>query len=224
MESRVTVRSIACAVLSSRARSRSVGPSPADAAEPKLDNGIGTQAALSNPNCDPETKRDQDPVDRAGAVCEGRAAADKNGGKHRARRHQGLGEGRHRRRGGPHEAAHDAGRDRDRGTKPGDRRDRCAGRQREVTRARCSQQFYETYGRSSTSSSTCGPGSTSRRSAPTRSPIAEKKPFAVLSALKTTGDVLAQQKIITFDVPSDPEGHRDSRRRTGGRGRRTTSR
>ena len=31
------------------------------------------------------------------------------------------------------------------------------------------------------------------------------KPFAVLSALKTTGDVLAQQKIITFDVPTDPE-------------------
>ena len=35
--------------------------------------------------------------------------------------------------------------------------------------------------------------------------IAEKKPFAVLSALKTTGDVLAQKHIITFDVPSDPK-------------------
>ena len=34
-----------------------VGPPPASAAAPKLDNGIGTQAALANPNCDPQTKQ-----------------------------------------------------------------------------------------------------------------------------------------------------------------------
>ena len=59
--------------------------------------------------------------------------------------------------------------------------------------------------RRSTSSSTCAPGVDESAQRADALAIAEMKPFAVLSALKTTGDVLAQRKIITFDVPTDPE-------------------
>ena len=55
MESRVTVRSIAALSVAERV---AVGDrQPSGAAEPKLGNGVGTQAALTNPNCDPETRQ-----------------------------------------------------------------------------------------------------------------------------------------------------------------------
>ena len=75
---------IACAVFVA-GRSTVVGPSAADAAQPKLDNGIGTAGRAVEPELRSRDQGDQDPVDRTGAVREGRPAAE-NGGKHRARR------------------------------------------------------------------------------------------------------------------------------------------
>ncbi len=78
MESRVSSALVACAVFVAGALAI-VGPSPADAATAKLDNGIGTQAALSNPNCDPETKEIKILL-IARAPCVKDVPADKNGG------------------------------------------------------------------------------------------------------------------------------------------------
>ena len=70
----------------------------------------------------------------------------------------------------PTQAADDPGRDRDRGTEPGDRLDRRA-RRRRARRERDAQAVLrDVRPRRSTSSSTCAPASTRPRSAPTRSP------------------------------------------------------
>ena len=65
--------------------------------------------------------------------------------------------------------------------------------------------FYETYGRKLDIEFYVRSGLDESAQRADVLAIAEKKPFAVLSALATTGDVLAQKKIITFDVPSDPK-------------------
>ena len=54
--SRISRALLACAVFVGGAIAV-IGTSTATAAGPKLDNGIGTPAALANPNCDPQTKQ-----------------------------------------------------------------------------------------------------------------------------------------------------------------------
>ena len=86
MESRASRALLACAVFVAGALAV-VGPSAANAAGPKLDNGIGTQAALSNPNCDPETKEIKILLIARAPVREGRARRQERR-KHRAGRHR----------------------------------------------------------------------------------------------------------------------------------------
>ncbi len=64
---------------SSSEPSRSSGRHPRVPRRPKLDNGIGTQAALANPNCDPQTKQIKILL-IARAPCVKHVDAAKNGG------------------------------------------------------------------------------------------------------------------------------------------------
>ena len=202
MESRASRALIACGVFVAGAFTV-VGTSPANAAAPKLDNGIGTQAALSNPNCDPETEEIKILL-IARAPCVKDVPADKNGGSTASGVTRdsvkvvivveedptkppttpgGIGiAGRNQATGGTGALA-DAARD----------------------ESEMLAHFYETYGRTLDVEFYVRSGLDESAQRADALAIAEKKPFAVLSALRTTGDVLAQKKIITFDVPSDPE-------------------
>jgi hypothetical protein len=202
MKSRATRALIACAVFVAGALAV-VGPSPASAAGPKLDNGIGTQAALSNPNCDPETKEIKILL-IARAPCVKDVPADKNGGSTAPGVTKdsvkvvivveedptkppttpgGIGiAGKNQATGGTATLADDAKYESD-----------------------MLAHFYETYGRKLDIEFYVRTGIDESAQRADALAIAEKKPFAVLSALATTGDVLAQKKIVTFDVPSDPK-------------------
>jgi hypothetical protein len=173
------------------------------AASPELDNGVGTAAALENPNCDPDTgqirilliarvpcAKDVAAADNGGATAPGvtRDAVKvvivveedptkpptTQGGVGIAGRNQATGS-------------------------TGTLAD---GAQYENDMLK---QFYETYGREIDIEFYVRTGVDEAAQRADAIAIAEMKPFAVLSALKTTGDVLAQRKIITFDVPTDPE-------------------
>jgi hypothetical protein len=173
-----------------------------DAASVKLDNGVGTAAALDNPNCDPDTgeirilliarvpcAKDVAAADNGGATATGvtRDAVkvvivveedptrppSTPGGIGLAGRNQAT---------SSTGALADAARD-----------------ENEMLK-----QFYETYGRDLEVEFYVRTGVDEAAQRADALAIAEMKPFAVLSALKTTGDVLAQRKILTFDVPTDP--------------------
>ena len=170
---------------------------------PKLDNGIGTQAALANPNCDPQTKQIKILL-IARVPCVKHVAAAKNGGSTApgvtkdsvkvvivveedptkpATTPAGLGvAGKNQATGGTATLADDA-----------------------KYESEMLAHFYETYGRKLDIEFYVRTGLDETAQRADALAIAEKKPFAVLSALKTTGDVLAQKHIVTFDVPSDPK-------------------
>ena len=201
--SRATRALVACAVFVAGAVAV-VGPSPASAAGPKLDNGIGTQAALANPNCDPQTKQIKILLIARGPLREARAPPSKNGGSTAPGVTKdsvkvvivveedptkppttpgGIGiAGKNQATGGAGTLADDA-----------------------KYESEMLAHFYETYGRKLDIEFYVRTGLDEIAQRADALAIAEKKPFAVLSALPTTGDVLAQKKIITFDVPSDPK-------------------
>ena len=199
---RVTRALVACAVAVAGAVAV-VGPSAARAAAPKLDNGIGTPAALANPNCDPQTKQIKILL-IARAPCVKHVDAAKNGGSTApgvtkdsvkvvivveedptkpATTPGGIGiAGKNQATGGAGTLADDAKYENE-----------------------MLAHFYETYGRKLDIEFYVRTGLDETAQRADALAIAEKKPFAVLSALQTTGDVLAQKKIITFDIPSDPK-------------------
>jgi hypothetical protein len=177
---------------------------PASAADqqPKLDNGVGTKAALENPNCDPQTGQIKILL-IARAPCVTHVAASKNGG------------------------ATSPGVTRDSvkvvivaaadpTTVPSDLAgavlggtDQATGKTGTLSDAardenKMLSQFYETYGRKLDIEFYTRTGLDEAAQRADALAIAEKKPFIVLSALPITGQILADKKIISFDTPSDP--------------------
>jgi len=175
---------------------------PAVGAAAGLDNGVGTAAALKNPNCDPETKQIKILL-IARAPCVRHVAAAQNGG------------------------ATSSGVTRDAvkvvivaasdpNTVSSDIASAVLGGTNQATgktgtladAARDENQllskFYETYGRKLDIEFYTRTGLDEAAQRADAVAIAEKKPFIVLSALPITGQILAQQKIITFDTPTDP--------------------
>ncbi|MEX1007945.1 MAG: hypothetical protein WD271_08900 [Acidimicrobiia bacterium] len=173
------------------------------ASQPKLDNGVGTKAALDNPNCDPETGEIKILL-IARAPCVKHVAAKDNGGA----------------------TARGVTRDTvkvvivsaaDPTTVPSDLAGAVLGGTNQGTgktgtlsdaardENKMLSSFYETYGRKFDIEfyTRTGLDETSQRADALA--IAEKKPFAVLSALPITGQLLADRKIISFDTPSDPK-------------------
>ena len=172
------------------------------AAEPKLGNGVGSAAALENANCDPDTAQIRILLISRVPCAKDVAAAD-NGGATAAgvtreavkvvivveedptkppTTQGGIGIAGRNQATGSTGALADSARD-----------------ENEMLK-----QFYETYGREVDIEFYVRTGVDEAAQRADAIAIAEMKPFAVLSALKTTGDVLAQRKIITFDVPTDP--------------------
>jgi hypothetical protein len=175
----------------------------AGAASPKLNNGIGSAAALSNPNCDPDTgqikilliarvpcAKDVAAADNGGATASG-VTRDKvkvvivveEDPTKPPTTQAGIGIAGRNQATASTGALADSARD-----------------ENEMLK-----HFYETYGRELDIEFYVRTGVDEASQRADAIAIAEKKPFVVLSALKTTGDVLAQRKIITFDVPTDPE-------------------
>ncbi len=173
-----------------------------DAAQAKLGNGVGTNAALDNPNCDPETGQIRILLIARVPCAKDVAAADNGGATTRGVTRDaikvvivveedpteppttpgGIGiAGRNQATGGTGALA-DSARD-----------------ENEML-----ARFYETYGRALDIEFYVRTGIDEAAQRADALAIAEMEPFAVLSALRTTGDVLAQRKIVTFDVPSDP--------------------
>jgi hypothetical protein len=172
------------------------------AAAAGLDNGVGTAAALKNPNCDPQTKQIKILL-IARAPCVRHVAAAQNGG------------------------ATSSGVTRDSikvvivaasdpNTVSSDIASAVLGGTNQATgktgtlsdAARDENEllskFYETYGRKLDIEFYTRTGLDEAAQRADALAIAEKKPFMVLSALPITGQILAQQKIITFDTPTDP--------------------
>jgi hypothetical protein len=179
-----------------------VAPS-AGAARAGLDNGVGTAAALKNPNCDPDTKQIKILL-IARAPCVRHVAASQNGGATS--------------RGVTRDsvkvvivAASDPN------TVSSDIASAVLGGTNQATgktgtladAARDENQllssFYETYGRKLDIEFYTRTGLDEAAQRADALAIAEKKPFIVLSALPITGQILAQKKIITFDTPTDPK-------------------
>ena len=179
-----------------------VAPS-AGAAKAGLDNGVGTAAALKNPNCDPDTKQIKILL-IARAPCVRHVAASQNGGATS--------------RGVTRDsvkvvivAASDPT------TVSSDIASAVLGGTNQATgktgtladAARDENQllsnFYETYGRKLDIEFYTRTGLDEAAQRADALAIAEKKPFIVLSALPITGQILAQKKIITFDTPTDPK-------------------
>jgi hypothetical protein len=168
-----------------------------------LNNGAGTAAALKNPNCDPETKQIKILL-IARAPCVRHVTASQNGGATS--------------RGVTRDsvkvvivAASDPT------TVSTDIASAVLGGTNQATgktgtladAARDENQllskFYETYGRKLDIEFYTRTGLDEAAQRADAVAIAEKKPFIVLSALPITGQILAQQKIITFDTPTDPK-------------------
>jgi hypothetical protein len=175
----------------------------AAAGQPKLDNGVGTKAALANPNCDPETGEIKILL-IARAPCVRHVAAKGNGGA----------------------TAPGVTRDRikvvivaaaDPTTVPSDIAGAVLGGTNQATGStgtlsdaardenKMLGSFYETYGRKLDVEFYTRTGLDEASQRADALAIAEKKPFVVLAALPITGQLLAGKKIISFDTPSDPE-------------------
>jgi hypothetical protein len=180
------------------------GGLPASAAgQSKLDNGVGTKAALANPNCDPDTGLVEILL-IARPPCVKHVAAKDNGGA----------------------TAPGVTRDSikvvivaaaDPTTVPSDVAGAVLGGTNQATgktgtladAARDENEmlssFYETYGRKLDVEFYVRTGLDEASQRADAIAIAEKKPFIVLAALPITGQLLAQRKIISFDTPTDPE-------------------
>jgi hypothetical protein len=173
------------------------------ASQPKLDNGVGTKAALAGPNCDPKTGQVKILL-IARPPCVKHVAAKENGGA----------------------TAPGVTRDTikivivsaaDPTTVPSDIAGAVLGGTNQATgktgtlsdAARDENtmlsSFYETYGRKLDIEFYTRTGLDEASQRADALAIAEKKPFAVLSALPITGQILADKKIISFDTPSDPK-------------------
>jgi hypothetical protein len=170
---------------------------------PKLDNGVGTKAALAGPNCDPDTGQIKILL-IVRPPCVKHVAAKDNGGA----------------------TAPGVTRDTikivivsaaDPTTVPSDiagavlgGTNQATGRTGTLSDAARDENtmlssFYETYGRKLDIEFYTRTGLDEASQRADALAIADKKPFAVLSALPITGQILADKKIISFDTPSDPK-------------------
>ncbi len=180
-----------------------ISPIASAASQPKLDNGVGTKAALDNPNCDPQTGEIKILL-IARAPCVKHVAAKDNGGA----------------------TAPGVTRDTikivivaaaDPTTVPSDIAGAVLGGTNQATNKtgtlsdaardenKMLASFYETYGRKLDIEFYTRTGLDEASQRADALAIAEKKPFAVLAALPITGQLLADKKIISFDTPSDPK-------------------
>ncbi len=169
---------------------------------PKLDNGVGTEAALENPNCDPETGRirlysvfrvpcakDIDAKDNGGATSRGVtrdsiklvmvSGADPNSV--------------------PKDPAIAAINGVNQATK-------MTGTYADAVRdaKQLYDSVYETYGRDIEIEVYTRTGIDEASMRADALAIAEMKPFAVLSAEPLVGQLLADRKIVSIDFPRDP--------------------
>ncbi|HXY95226.1 MAG TPA: hypothetical protein VEP49_22400 [Acidimicrobiia bacterium] len=177
---------------------------PARAANaPNLGNGVGTQAALRNPDCDPATGQVRILL-IARPPCVRHVAAAQNGGA------TAPGVTRNTVKVVIVTAA-------DPTTVPSDIAGAVLGGTNQATgktgtladaerdENEMLSHFYETYGRKLDVEFYVRTGIDEAAQRADALAIAEKKPFAVLAALPITGQILAQKKIISFDTPTDPK-------------------